>query len=218
MNYKNLLPPLMQYYEDRLGYCPDRSVWSESLQTIWYLTVNEFTEKEIRQELYRHHGSIIRIEDLSDDLWANSLTKKGIFYFHHALQLVSPAPVFSLTKGVSYTEDWCVPRIRFTVQDVTDYFVSQISKTETELWVLGHNMDREIHYILDRFEYSLSDIEPLDYMMYLLDELVRDQNKQHIKGLISVTDYIGNTLETYRNTILEAKARGFDQPRWPSCF
>lgn len=207
-----------RYYENRLGYWPEEAIWKITVKTIWFLKVNQFTEKEIYQILLSSDKIHVSVDDLPDALWQHSLTKKGQHYFHHVLQILSAAPVFSLAQGYSMEEDWCIPRIRFTEQDLTEYFWNQISSTERSIWILGHNMHKEILYLLTRLSTSFSDVEPLDYLMYLLDEMIRDENKQHIKGLISVTDYIGNTLETYRNTILEAKAKGYHQPRWPSCF
>jgi hypothetical protein len=218
MELNELFAYVSYYYENRFGYFPDKKYWETTYLTLWYLNVNNLNDSEILSELNRHDTIQISVSDLSEELWKNSLTQKGKFYFHHELQIISPAPVFSLKAGASCEEDWCVPKIRFTYQDLVNYFWYNISQTEREIWILGHNTDKEINYLLLRFRNSFQDIDPLDYLMFLLDEMIRDENKQHIKGLISVTDYIGNTLETYRNMILEAKAKGFDKPRWPSCF
>lgn len=218
MELNKIFDYMSHYYANTLGYMPEKDVWRPTFLSIWYMEINGLSNDEILKELKRHTSSEICVDNLSDELWKGSLTQKNKFYFHHALQIVSPAPVFSIKTGASYTEDWCVPRIRFTEQDLTDYFWHKISPTEQKMWILGHDMGKEIAYLLNRFKHSFSDIDPLDYLMFLLDELIRDQNKQHIKGLISVTDYISNTLETYQNTILEAKAKGFDKPRWPVCI
>ena len=218
MELNKLFGFMSHYYEDTLGYMPEKDVWRPTFLSLWYMKVNDLSDKEILEELKRHKSSEIKIEDLSDELWKGSLTQKDKFYFHHALQIVSPAPVFSIKTGASYAEDWCVPRIRFTEQDLTEYFWHKISPTEREMWILGHDINKEVSYLINRFKHNISGVEPIDYLMFLLDELIRDEDKQNVRGIISVTNYIGNTLETYRNTILEAKAKGFDKPRWPVCI
>lgn len=220
MEHAELFSLINQYYEKKIGYWPDQESWKTTLKTAWFLWINRFSKQEIWTELDKFTVDTIRPEDLSNTLWNHSYTEKGKFYFHHALQIISPAPIFSLHNGCTRSDhdDWCVPKIRFTQTNLNEYFASKLSQTEIKIWILGHNLEKETQYLLRRFKDSYPDLEPIDYLLYLIDELARDENKQHIKGLISVTDYIGNTLETYSNTILEAKAKGFDKPRWPSCI
>lgn len=208
---------LNQYYAKRNGYWPENHEdVNTTLRTIWYLGINEIKPITILRELHKCDKDKVAIEDLSESLWEGSLTEKGHYYFHRALQIISPPPVFSLQQGSKFQDDWCVPRLYFTAEDLTNYFWWKISPVEREMWILGHDTNKEIQYLLNRFKTSISNIEPLDYLLFLLDEMIRDENKRNIKGLISVTNYIGNTLETYRNTTLEANALGFDKPRWPS--
>ena len=216
MERTKIWPFVVEYYEQTIGYWPDEKDWKKTLLTTWYLYVNQFTDQKIRQELKKHNTIQVSPEDLSPDLWALSLTVKGHFYFHRVLQLVSPAPSFSLDKGETVPEFWCVPKIQFSKDDLIQYFFVNLPKQEAALY-LGHNDHKTIEYLINRFQYSFPDLEPLDVLLCSIDEMIRNENRQNKKGLISVTDYLGNTIETLRNTYQEAKARGYDKPRWPQC-
>ena len=217
MELSDLILYVMHYYEKRLGYCPQRSEWADTLRSVWYMKINGLDDPAVFRELERHSSTSIPVGDLSDSLWEGSLAVRNHFYFHKELQLVSPAPRFSLAKGVSAKEFWCVPRIRYTAEDLIRYFYSRFPKEEAELY-LGHDDTKTIRYLLDRFQHQFTDLEPLDVILCLIDEMTRDENRQNKKGLISVTDYFGNTIETLRKTYREAAARGLNKPRWPQCF
>ena len=217
----DLIPYVMKYYEVCLGYCPDTDCLPETLKTVWYLKINGLSDQQIYQELFSHHTEIVTVADLSEALWTNlvprNLVQKGHYYFHRELQIIAPSPSFSLRTGETQAEDWCVPKMFFTTDDLTTYFFSRLSKQEQEL-CLGYDYEKTARYLLTRFRDCYPDIEPLDFLLCLIDEFARDDNKRNIKGLISVTDYIQNILGTYRGSVSEAKARGYDKPRWPVCF
>lgn len=221
MELIDLIPYAMKYYEACLGYCPDKLCLSETLKSIWYLKINGLSDQQIYRELFTHNTETISVSDLSESLWTDlvpgNLVQKGHYYFHRELQIISPSPSFSLKTGATQAEDWCVPRMFFTINDLTTYFFSRLSKQEQEL-CLGYEYEKTARYLLARFRDCYEGIEPLDFLLCLIDEFVRDNNKRNIKGLISVTDYIQNVLGTYRSSIFEAKARGYDKPRWPTCF
>lgn len=98
--------------------------------TIDYLLDCGFSFEEVLEELHRHNEELINFDNLSDQLWKGSLIKRGAFYLHRELRLVSPAPVYDFANdeeiGYPY---YCEMKIRFTEQDVLDFFRKRLTET-----------------------------------------------------------------------------------------
>ncbi len=203
---------LMWYFQNVIGYCPEETTWLPTRASIAYLLDNELQGEEIIAELKRHTAVQIYPDDLSDILWKNSLLKKGHFYFHKELQLVSPAPILQKDGTISYAEDYLEMKIRYTEQDILDYFLSkagyqarQICDTKKEL--------KTIAYLLKRFS-LLENVEPVDLILCLIDDFTNNAENTINDGIIDVLKSLSNVVLWYQTDYKNAAAAGKNKIRW----
>lgn len=141
---------------------------SRTDKTISYLKDCGFSDLEITKELSRHKEARITGDNLNDILWKNSLIKKGAFYLHRELRIVSQAPIFDLpTNTLKTFPFYCEMKIRYTVGDVLDYFYSKLSQLSLNL--IDRKSDTKIVTFL-MSKYSQVDyVEPLDIILCSID-------------------------------------------------
>lgn len=201
------------YYGQVLGYYPQTVDENISLCTIAHLIDNDFTVDEICEELKKHDTEIIKPEDLSNDLWKDSLLERGHFYFHKKLQIQPKAVLFdTVSMKPMPQEDWIEMRIRFTAKDVVNYFYSQISKNDRELCDEKTDL-KTVAYMVRRFK-NIENVESVDLILCLIDVFVKNQNNRVNNGLIDVLNELSNVLPQYKKDYLEANARGYNKIRW----
>ena len=203
---------LMWYFQNILGYCPDESEWLPTRSTIAYLLANELSGETITDELRRHTTPIIHPNDLTEALWNKSLLQKGHFYFHKALQIVSPAPVLNKDGTITYSEDFLVMRIRYTEQDILDYFYNHISWRDKSICDAKKDI-KTIPYLLKRFS-LMENVEPVDLILCLIDDFTNSGENTINDGIIDVLKSLSNVVSWYQDDYKNAAAAGKNRPRW----
>lgn len=203
---------LMWYYRNVLGYCPDEAEWTPTLASIQYMLDNELPVTDILQELKRHNTDAVHPDTLTDALWDQSLLQKNHFYFHKELQIVSPAPVIKKDGTVSYPEDFIEMRIRYTEQDLLDYFYRRISKQDFA--VCDPKKDgKTVSYILKRLE-PIEYVEPVDLFLCLIDDFTNSLENTINDGVIDVLRSLATVIPQYQTDYKNAAAAGKTKPRW----
>lgn len=195
----NVLPILKYYYGSIKGNkdidLKDQDVLATA-NTLDYLFDCGFTTAEITREIGRHRGERIEYKDLSEDLWNGSLIKKGAFYLHRSLRLMSSAPVYSFetNETIEYPY-YCEMRIRFTEDDVLDYFCSRLSFLSRAL----EDREYDRHALKGLLlKYSAFDyVEPLDIILCSIDNHLKQHSDCY--RLIDVT----NTNQEVIKTLLD---------------
>lgn len=203
---------LMWYFENVLGYCPDESIWLPTRASVRYMLDNDLPEQDIIVELKRHRTESIHPNDLSEKLWDKSLLQKGHFYFHKALQIVSPAPVLKKDGSVEYPDDYLEMRIRFTEEDILDYFYTHIARQDKDLCDPKKDI-KTIAYLVKRFS-NIENVEPVDLILCLIDDFINNKENTINDGVIDVLKSLSNVLPWYQNDYKNAAAAGLNKPRW----
>ena len=198
----NVLPLLKYYYGSVKGIkdidLKDQDVLATA-NTLDYLFDCGFTTVEITKELGRHRSERIEYNDLSDELWNDSLIKKGAFYLHSSIRLMSGAPVydFETNKTIEYPY-YCEMRIRFTEDDVLDYFCSRLSFLSKALEDREYDR-RALKGLL--LKYSVFDyVEPLDVILCSIDNHLKQHNDCY--RLIDVTNTNQEVIKTLLNDMI----------------
>lgn len=203
---------LMWYFQHILGYCPEEEDWLPTRAAIAYLLDNEMSGEAIVTELKRHCTPVIHPDALSDFLWQDSLLEKGHFYFHKELQIVSPAPVLQKDGTVFYPEDFLEMKIRYTEDDVLQYFYAKIGRQNQ--MICDAKKDRKtIAYILKRFS-LMENVEPVDLLLCLIDDFTNNAENTINDGIIDVLKSLSNVVTWYQTDYKNAAAAGKNKPRW----
>lgn len=205
-------PYLMWYFHNMLGYCPEESEWLPTRASIAYMLDNDLPGEMIVEELRRHHTASIHPNDLSEHLWDGSLLQKGHFYFHKELQIVSPAPILKKDGTVSYREDYLEMRIRYTEQDILDYFYTRIRPQDRSICDSKKD-SKAVAYILKRFS-NIENVEPVDLFLCLIDDFTNNVENTINDGVIDVLKSLSNVLPWYQADAKNAAAGGKNIPRW----
>ena len=203
---------LMWYFQNVLGYCPDEKEWIPTRSSIAYMLVNELPGETIIAELRRHTAPIIHPNDLTIDLWDKSLLQKDHFYFHKALQIVSPAPILCKDGTVLYSDDFLVMRIQYTEQDILNYFYYRISLQDRSICDPKKDI-KTIPYLLKRFS-LIENVEPVDLILCLIDDFTNNAENTINDGIIDVLKSLSNVVSWYQTDYKNAAAAGKNKPRW----
>lgn len=203
---------LMWYFWNILGYCPDEDLWLPTRASIAYMLDNELPGEKITAELRRHNSPVIHPDDLSEELWKDSLLQKGHFYFHKELQIVSPAPVLKKDGTVFYPEDFLEMKIQYTEHDILMYFYNRIRKQDREICDARKDI-KTIPYLIKRFS-AMENVEPVDLFLCLIDDFTNNAENTINDGIIDVLKSLSNVVTWYQTDYKNAAAAGKNKLRW----
>lgn len=203
---------LMWYFRNILGYCPEEAEWIPTRSSIAYMLANELPGEIITAELRRHTSPVIHPNDLTTALWDKSLLQKGHFYFHKELQIVSPAPVLHKNGTIVYSDDFLVMRIRYSEQDILDYFYCRISSQDRPICDPKKDI-KTIPYLLKRFA-LIENVEPVDLILCLIDDFTNNTENTINDGIIDVLKSLSNIVSWYQTDYKNAASAGKNKPRW----
>lgn len=181
--------------------------------TIEYLKDCGFTHREILLTIIDYdRGSYMHPEFLPETLWENSLIRKGHFYYHHALRLVSKPPTFDPSTGTEKVPDFYLEmKIRFTMEDLIAYFYNTLG---IDLSLKDIKRDAgSFKFLLQKYE-KLDFIESLDFVLSLID-FAKHANDE----ILSILDIARNEAEVYKKLkchTAEAKHSRADMVTWRS--
>ena len=107
---------------------------------------------------------VILREYLPDELWNDSLIERGKFYYHHILQL-RPEQFFNPLTGKEESKAFYLENlIRFTMDDLIDYFMRQLG-IDYELRDDKKFASQFTHLLKTKYSF----IESLDFVLALID-------------------------------------------------
>ena len=201
----------VMYYEMCLGYIPDEDTSTNKTKaTINYLKDNKYTDTEIRK-IFLDVGQkeILTADDLPSYLWEDSLIKRNEFYYHHNLQIKSPAPYFDIISKKEIMFPYYLEiKIKYTVTDVYQYFLSKTA-------VPSIDSKRDKGAIQKMIKtYNINGIKGLDFILSLIDESRFSQDR--IFNLWDIQRYESIVYDKLLRNIAEAKSMGKDKIIWRS--
>lgn len=161
---------IAKFYFNRCGrdISSDSPEFLKTANTLDYLFDSGFSSLDIIKETNKHNGEVIEYENLSDTLWKDSLIKKGAFYLHKELRLESPRPIYNPKTGeVTEFPYYIEMKIRYTEDDVLDYFVKKL-KSSLVTSNDRHWDKRVLRELIKRFS-NLDYVEALDVILCSID-------------------------------------------------
>lgn len=204
---------LIKYYYGEI-YTKDDVFDSDIIRsdkTINYLKDCGFSSLEIIQELERQKEPSITIDTLTKGLWNNSLIKPGAFYLHHELRIVSKAPEYDYQNNTILTYPfYCEMKIRYTTDDLLNYFYSRISPLNTQF--VDKKTDRKTVTFLMRKYGNIDFVEPLDVILCSID--YHTKNDLDCYKLIDVTCDNLNIIKQLQNDMVELESKDLRKITW----
>ena len=185
---------IAKYYFDRCGrdissYSPE---FLKTANTLDYLLDSGFSSLDIIKETNKHNGEVIEYDNLSDTLWKDSLIKKGAFYLHKELRLESPRPIYNPKTGeVTEFPYYIEMKIRYTEDDVLDYFVKKL-KSSLVTSNDRHWDRRVLRELIKRFS-NLDYVEALDVILCSIDRYL--ENNPDCYNLRDISVVTGEIVE-----------------------
>lgn len=202
------------YYKEIVGVYDFPTLREEAVtrHTLAYLQDSGFTEPEIFGIINEVGGEKGYIEpaDLPDSVWENSLTKKGHYYCHRALQLLPPDPVVCEDGTFKEFPFYQEMRARFTLDDLTAYYRRKFP----QYIIADDKRDAaQFRHMLKKYE-SMGAIEPLDIVLFMIDEAAF-QHVTVVEPFSIATGSIQQEIILRLQKILaERHAKGYDKNIW----
>ena len=204
---------LIQYYYKEIYKKEDYSK-SDTIRTdktIGYLKDCGFSVTEIIQEIGRWSKACITIDDLSGTLWNNSLIKRGAFYLHRELRIVSKAPEYDYENDTLKTyQFFCEMKIRYTVDDVLNYFYSRIPSLNCQF--VDKKTDRKtVAFLMNKYS-NIDYIEPLDIILCSIDYCTKNNPDSY--KLIDITCDNLNIIKQLQSDMVELESKDLRKITW----
>jgi hypothetical protein len=174
--------------------------------TIDYLYDCGFSFLEILQEMYRHKKVAILPKDLCNVLWNKSLIKRDAFYLHNQLRIVSKAPYYDfLSDKEIVPKFYCEMKIRYTVDDVLNYFYSKLPALSKQL------VDRKadagaVTYFINKFN-NIDWVEPLDIILCSIDNQLKEDSQCY--RILDVCQNNRDIIEQLQGEMRELESKDF---------
>lgn len=204
---------LIQYYYKEIYRKEDYSK-SDTIRTdktIGYLKDCGFSVTEIIQEIGRWSKACITIDDLSGILWNNSLIKRGAFYLHRELRVVSKAPEYDYESDtLKIYPFFCEMKIRYTVDDVLNYFYSRIPSLNCQF--VDKKTDRKtVAFLMNKYS-NIDYIEPLDIILCSIDYCTKNNPDSY--KLIDITCDNLNIIKQLQSDMVELESKDLRKITW----
>lgn len=199
---------IAKYYFGRYGrdISSDSPEFLKTANTLDYLLDSGFSSLDIIKETNKHNGEVIEYDNLSDTLWKDSLIKKGAFYLHKELRLESPRPIYNPKTGeVTEFPYYIEMKIRYTEDDVLDYFVRKL-KSSLVTSNDRHWDRRVLREFIKRFS-NLDYVEALDVILCSIDRYL--ENNPDCYNLRDISVVTGEIVEELTADLQEMQM--FDQ-------
>lgn len=199
---------IVKYYFGRCGrdVSSDSPEFLKTANTLDYLLDSGFSSLDIIKETNKHNGEVIEYDNLSDTLWKDSLIKKGAFYLHKELRLESPRPIYNPKTGeVTEFPYYIEMKIRYTEDDVLDYFVKKL-KSSLVTSNDRHWDRRVLRELIKRFS-NLDYVEALDVILCSIDRYL--ENNPDCYNLRDISVVTGEIVEELTADLQEMQM--FDQ-------
>jgi hypothetical protein len=194
------------YYNDKLKNKYGNQNREMTSLTIDYLFDCGFSFIEIIQELYRHEEKDILPKNLKSILWNKSLIKRDAFYLHNEVRITSEAPYYDFLKDKEIVPKfYCEMKIRYTVEDLLNYFYSKLSPLSRQLVDKKADIGA-VNYFMNKFS-NIDWVEPLDIILCSIDYKLKE-NSEHYR-IIDVCQNNKEIIEQLQSEMRELEAKDF---------
>lgn len=192
------------YYSNVLGHTPDDAeALRATSNTIEYLLDCGYAKSEILHILLQCKATErLTAADLPDSLWDGSLIKRGVFYYHHTLQITSTPPHYDAKLSKEIMEPYFLEmRIRYSMDNLIQYFYEKLG-IDMELMDKQRDAAR-FKALLKKYD-RLSFVSALDFVLSLID-----YSSYAKKKVLSVFDLEQNETEVFEELKRKAAEASF---------
>lgn len=200
------------FYRENVGRSTSYEEESRTRWTIQHLIDSGFSPKEIVVILLDVKGkTCFQPEDIPDEVYKNSLTKRGHYYCHNFLQLLPPTPIVRKDGTFFQYPYYQEMRARVKEEDLARYFYAKFPDF-SEMSDF-RNVVSQIKYLLKSFR-GIRRIEPVDILLTLIDEAA--YQKLPILEFFDLkrADILSTVVTRLQHTLAERHAKGYDQIIW----
>lgn len=204
------------YFINKVGYYPFATDKERRITeaTIQYLIDSGLKDSEIIKAIESSLGDYLSPENLPEDLWLNSLTARGEYYYSKELQLIPPAPTFDLLNHKeSYEPFYIEIKPSYTYLDLIDYFYNNLSGQEFK------DIKRDtgaFAHLISKYSKIHQAIQGLDFVLALIASARDDENRPEHLSILQLSNYQSDTLEKMKTIVDESKLCGSNKIIWRS--
>lgn len=202
---------IMKYYSIILGKEPDISKMNRTISTAKYLLDNNYTNKEIFNIFSKINKEEIKVEDLPEELWNESLLSKCVYYYSGMFHIKSKPPIWN---PITFKEE-CEPffkemKMHFSLEDLLEYYYD---KCRVPLKIRDEKRDAaSFEFLLKK--YNNLDIPNIDYIIYMINLYSEDINKDYSTQVFEIEEYRTETLKFFDKISKEADLYKENQIVW----
>ena len=206
-----------EFYRYVIGTDPPSVNYQITELTISYFLEAGIPENEIRNVFYEFASQqLICPEAAPLSFWDNSLLEPNTFYSHPLLQILSPTTQVQKIKGqkiiVCVPAWWIEMKIRFTMDNLIEYFQSKIETPETTSLTKSRIQGLYRERIIPLCEKAY--VQPIDLMLSSID--TASKNKKSIISSLKLSDTIEEIFDTLNQKIQYATNAGRTKIIWRS--
>lgn len=195
------------FYENVAGRKPNRKEIFLADGTIEYLRDNGLSDKEILS--LAEEMDAITPENLPPEAWDKSLTRAGVFYFHHELRLVAPPPIVSIDGKRKKEPFYLEMRCRYTAKDLLEYFYK---KNHTDPALRNEKRDTgAVEYLRSRYS-RVDQVDWLDLVLTMIDYASRSERPA--VSLMDIQSFEAEALKNLKALAAEAHKDRADHIIW----
>lgn len=203
------------YYSNTVGCYPgeDNDFRDKTKKVVDYLEdAGVSNEKILRFLEEAPAANYLTTDMLSDWIWEDSILKREAFYYHNTLQITSKAPSFSPITGKETVYPFYLEmKINYSMNDLINYCYRKLGLDPV---FLDYKKDAgSFNFLLKRYE-SLSFIEPVDFILSLVDYTKDMEDEQSINSVLDIRRYEQEVNKVLQSKVLNAAKAGANRIVW----
>lgn len=202
---------LIDFYYYNLGEEPNENEKTITENTFGFLKDNNYTDNDIMIMLRDFPAKMaLTPDDLPEYLWDGSLAKRNTFYYHNELHITSPAPYWDFENDKIVSSRFFLEmKIKYSIDDLIKYFYKNFPMDGS---LIDSKKDRgSMEYLLNKYK-NIDFVEPLDFILYLIDEAVN--NEVDIIEIIELKRFEKATFEYLKTKTLNAAVEKMNKIIW----
>lgn len=201
------------FYTHNIGYSVSEEDTKKTENVIQYLLDCEISENEIMSLVLNEEYSneYLTFEELPELLWQTSLLDKGVYYMHQELHLHQNANVVDVFSGEVIENNTSVEmKITYKWFDLLKYYCQKFDININML-----NQAKEIgafEFIYDLCKEKYHDLEPIDIILYLIDNASASSTKTI--SVLGLQEYLYETIDYMYSVKRELEYNNYNKIIW----
>lgn len=196
----NQVKALTDFYFQTIGANPDILEYQKKQNQIDILIKDNINTETIKEAILQSPYDM-RTYIKSQPV---NIMKKGVFYYHPALQIAPLAPIVQLNADGTFTdivEDFYLKmKPRYSMEDILEYFYSRFPTVNK---VYKRDLGSIQYLYKSAMDWVVNDegLNPLDLLLFTIDTacvLIYDEDTE-LASAINLSEYLRDGLNIYRD-------------------